>query len=76
MTKGIETMSAFAREAAGMSEQVEAILALISNLPGSTLKIDNISRGVERLEVEAQSMSDVFPPYIARINISIYRRER
>jgi hypothetical protein len=54
MTKGMATMSIFAKEALRTSNQVGDILALVSSFSETGGHVENISRGIERLENRLQ----------------------
>jgi hypothetical protein len=58
MTKHISTMSTFATEAIRTADQIQDILMLLSSFSDTVVQIQDITRGVERLENKLQGMSE------------------
>jgi len=56
MTKDISTMSLFAKEAVRTSDQVQDILALVSSFSDTTVQVQGMVHGVQRLESRLQGM--------------------
>jgi hypothetical protein len=69
MTSQMATMTDLAREANRAYERMSDILLIISSMSSTTIQVDEISMGIQRLETTAQSMHKYKAELLSNVEI-------